>query len=283
MPSTPLSARLRAAEIWVVLGLLILLNVAFVAGIHWKVVPFKFYAYGRFVLLGLGLALLVTLFRGPRGALALVGSMAVWRVAPGWYLLAASWAPLMCVTTLLAKGLSTGFQVLRADLGIFTQPAVMTMILVGSFIGEIVWVAYAINRLAGRFTVLVASLIVGIFWTLWWMPIVRLGVGVIPGLPFGALLVNMLGVAAMCGFIYARTRSGPVVLTLQVMLNSSLLVFPVLPASGGLKTYWLFAVVYLLAALGMHIAFGPRPLFRVGKGAGAAQAEAPGVRVSAGS
>lgn len=55
MPSTPLPARLRAAEIWVVLGLLILLNTAFVAGLHWQVVPFGLYAYGRFLVLGLGL------------------------------------------------------------------------------------------------------------------------------------------------------------------------------------------------------------------------------------
>lgn len=265
MPETPLPARLRAAEIWVVLGLLVLLNVAFISGIHWKKVPFGLYAYGRFVLLGLGLVVAVAFFRGPRGALGLVRPMTVWRVAPGWYLLAAAWAPLMCVVTLLTKGLSTGFQVLRADLVIFTQPENLLMILVGSFIGEIVWVSYAINRLAGRFTVLVASLIVGVFWTLWWMPIVKLGVGVIPGLPFGALLLNMLGVAAMCGFIYARTGSGLVVLLLQVTLNSMLLVFPVLPISGGLKTYWLFAVIYLLASLGMHAAFGPRPLLALGK------------------
>ncbi len=279
MPSTPLPARLRAAEIWVVLGLLILLNTAFVAALHWQVVPFGLYAYGRFLVLGSGLVGLVALFRGRAGARGLVQAMAVWRVAPGWYLLAAAWAPLLCVTTLLTKGLSTGFQVLRADLGIFTQPAALMMILTGSVIGEIVWVSYAIDRLAGRFTVLVASLIVGVFWTLWWMPIVYLGVGVIPGLPFGALLVNMLGVAAMCGFIYARTGSGVVVLLLQVMLNSTLLVFPVLPTSGGLKTYWLFAVIYLLASLAMHVAFGPRPLFRVGKRGNSALEERAELRV----
>ena len=281
MPESHLPTRLRALEIWVVLGLLVLLNAAFVTGIHWKVVPFGLYAYGRFVLLGVLLVVMVTLFRGPRGALGLVRPMTVWRVAPGWYLLAAAWAPVMCVTTLLTKGLSTGFQVLRADFGIFTQPPAMMMITVGSFIGEIVWVSYAINRLTGRFTVLTASLIVGVFWTLWWMPIVLLGVGVIPGLPFGALLVNMLGVAAMCGFIYARTGSGLVVLLLQVMLNSMLLVFPVLPTSGGLKTYCLFAVIYLLASLGMHFVFGPRPLLRLAKGGGAVPEQPADLRASA--
>ncbi|MFY7905509.1 MAG: hypothetical protein ACOVO0_05170, partial [Burkholderiaceae bacterium] len=87
--------------------------------------------------------------------------------------------------------------------------------------------------------------------------IVIISVGVIPDLPLDALLVNMLGVAAMCGFVYSHTKSGLAVLTLQLSLNSSLLIFPVVPDSGGVATYWLFAVVYFIAVFLLYARFGP--------------------------
>ena len=89
-----------------------------------------------------------------------------------------------------------------------------------------------------------------------------LGVGVVPELPVLALMFNALGVAVMCGFIYSRTGSGPVVLLLQIMLNSSALVLPIVPTNGGIPTYWAFALTYLSASLLLFLFFGPRPLFR---------------------
>lgn len=249
-----------------VLGLILLVNALFVATISAGVIPAHFYSYGRFLLLAVVLALLVGFFRGPSAVSGLVRPMSVWRVAPSWYLLAAAWPPLMCCVVLVLKSLAIRGNALHLDLSVFSNPAGLAMVVVGSFVGEIVWVSYAINRLSGRFTVLEASLIVGAFWTLWWMPIVVMGVSVIPGLSFSVLLVNMLGIATMCGFVYAHTRSGLVVLTLQVTLNLMLLVFPVAPYSGGAKTFWLFALVYLLSAVALHVFFGPRPLLSLRKG-----------------
>jgi hypothetical protein len=91
--------------------------------------------------------------------------------------------------------------------------------------------------------------------------IVIFNIAVIPGLPTGGLLVSMLGVATICGFVYIRTRSGLVVLVLQATFNSSLLIFPVTPTSGGIPTFCAFSAFYFVAAL-LHGIIGPRPYFQ---------------------
>jgi hypothetical protein len=93
------------------------------------------------------------------------------------------------------------------------------------------------------------------------MPMVLLNIGVFPGLPPLGLLLSMLGIAAMCSFIYSHTRSGLAVLTLQVMVNSTALVFPVIPNTGGVATFVAYGAVYYACVLLLYFLFGPKPVF----------------------
>ena len=111
-----------------------------------------------------------------------------------------------------------------------------------------------------EFTPFIGNQIVAIVWTLWWMPMVLLNLGVFPNLPPLALFLAMLGVAAMCSFIYSHTKSGIVVLILQMMVNSTALIFPVIPSTGGIPTYFVFSIVYFLCVLALYFFFGPKPI-----------------------
>lgn len=250
--------RLGAGEVWVFFGLVLAVNAGFVALVHAGLLPSGLYNLGRFLLLGAVLALVVWAGRGRAGLVALVRPLGRWRVGPGWFVLAACWALAIALSVLLGRGLLLGLwpQDWLPGLGVLMRPGVALTVLVAALVGEIVWVGYAIGRLAPRFGVLGASMITGLVWTGWWLPMVWFGVGVIPDLPLGLLTLNMLGVAAMCGFLYAHTRSGIVVLVLQLMLNSVLVVLPVAPSSGGVAAYGAFALAYLGAVLAL---FALRP------------------------
>jgi membrane protease YdiL (CAAX protease family) len=243
-------------ELWVFLCLIVIANALFIGAIAQGILPDWVYAYGRFLLLASVLITVVALYRGRAALLDLLRPMTVWRVAPGWFVLATLWPPTMCIVTLLI----TGEPLRKPDGGLIHEPLIMFNILLASFVGEIVWVSYAIGRLSRRLSVLLAGLVVGFFWTLWWVPMVVYGHGVIQELPIGALMLNMMGIAAMCAFVYSKTGSGLVVLALQVMVNSSLLVFPVIPTTGGAPIYWIFAIVYFLSVILLYLAFGPRPI-----------------------
>jgi len=254
-----LQAILKDRELNLFLFLIVAANTAFISALHFGWLPAFLYNKGRFLLLGGVLVAVVFAFRRWQGIWELAQPMTVWRINPIWFVFALVWPPATCALTLLIKGLYNDdlMGALVIDFATVTQPTVFATVALGAFVGEIVWVSYAIGRLQKTTGVPLASQIVGVFWTLWWVPIVIINVGVIPDLPLDALLVNMLGVAAMCGFIYAHTKSGLAVLTLQLSLNSSLLIFPVVPDSGGVPTYWLFAVVYFVAVFLLYARFGP--------------------------
>jgi hypothetical protein len=252
----------RKREVWIFLCLIVVVNSLFIAGVNSGLLPLRLYNLGRFILLGLTLASVVFAIRGFDGLRELVRSLGVWRVNPLWYLLALLWAPSLSVLFLTAKSLLTGVNAFEAvTFGLVLRPSMLRTVIIASFIGEIVWVAYSIGTLSKRFGTLAAPLIVGGFWTLWWVPMVLFGKGVVPELALLPPFVSMLGVATMCGFLYLKSRSGPVVLLLQIMVNASFLVFPIVPTNGGAPTYLAFSATYLLASLALFILFGPRPLF----------------------
>lgn len=254
----------RRHEVVLALCLIVVNNALFVGGIASNILPESLYYLGRFLLLGCSLGIVVLVGSGWNGIIDLLRPMTKWRIAPWWYLLAFSWPAVISILVLTGKGMmnGNGLSEVSVDFSVVTHPAVIRTILVGSLIGEIVWVSYAIRHFSAKLTPFVGSQIVGVVWTLWWMPMVLLDVGVFPGLPPLGLLLSMLGIAAMCSFIYSHTGSGLAVLTLQVMVNSSALIFPVIPDSGGVATFVTYAAVYYGCVLLLYFLFGPKPFLK---------------------
>ncbi|PIB26764.1 hypothetical protein BFP76_10950 [Amylibacter kogurei] len=258
---------IRKNEVWVFLLLIPILNWAFVewvaAGIESaggeENYPMSIYRHGRFFLLGGALFVLVMITRGFGGITELLRPMLNWRVNILWYVFALGWAAFVCCLVLLGKGIlnGNGLSEITISFDVMNSAWMWFTLLIWAFIGEIVWVSYAVRQLQKDMSIFNAAMIVGIFWSLWWFPIVFIGISIIPGLPLGALTLNMMAAAGMCAFVYAHTKSGICVWLLQFMLNSMLLVFPVSPTSGGIPTYWAYAIVYFILMLVLFYLFGP--------------------------
>ena len=254
---------MRKYEVWVFLGLIVVANGVFVSGIAFEILPKGLYQYGRFALLAGVLCSVVILARGGAGIVDLLRPMLEWRRPLRWYVFAILCNPIICLAILAViyafnRNAMPDFS---PNFTFATRPTVIKTVLISSFVGEIVWISYAIRRLSGQFTPFVSALIVGVVWTGWWMPMAIYNFGIIPNLPLVGLLINQIGVAAMCTFVYMHTRSGFLVLCLQVMFNTTILVLPMTPNAGGVTTYWIFAVAYFSTAVLFFIIFGPKPLF----------------------
>lgn len=255
---------LRKYEVWVFLVTIILVNGLFVSGIGLEILPKGLYQNGRFALLAGVLGGIVIVVRGWAGIADLLRPMLEWRRPVRWYAFALLWNPMICLAILAAiyafnRNAMPDF---APNFAIAVRPSVMKTVLISSFIGEIVWISYAIRRLSGQFTPYVSAMIVGAVWTAWWVPMAIYNIGIIPNLPLGGLLINQIGVAAMCTFVYMHTKSGFLVLCLQVVFNTTILVLPMTPNVGGVTTYWIFAIAYFIAASLLFVVFGPKPLFR---------------------
>ncbi|MFX0544537.1 hypothetical protein ACEWPL_003200 [Roseovarius sp. S1116L3] len=255
-------AYFRRYEIWVFLVLMFVANAVFVSAIAHGSLSKGFYNYGRFALLGAVFFGVIFCSRGMEGVRDALRPMLEWRRSPPWYLFALGWSSLICIGFLSLKSMLTGGDAIEVNFSVVSRPSVLATVLVGSFIGEIVWISYAVRRLSHIFTTYISAMIVGLAWTAWWAPMVFYNVGIVPDLPLAALLINQTGVAAMCAFIYMRSKSGVLVLCMQVMFNLAILVFPVTPTAGGTATYWAFACTYFISALLLFRLFGPRPLLR---------------------
>ena len=255
---------LERSEVFVILTAIVLVNVVFV----WAAAEGYFrggvYNYGRFLLLGGTLAVVVFAIRGWVGIKEIIAPLFKWRVHPKWYAFAILW-PLGIASTVLAIKVlftETRFEDLDFQTQFLTRFDILFTVGFGALIGEIVWVSYSIRRLSRFTSFFLASIIVAIFWTLWWMPMAYFNFGIIPGLTPFSLLINQTGVALICGLLYFHSRSALCVLILQFCVNLSLLVFPVLPTNGGSGTYIFFATTYLTLAVLAYLLLGPKPLFR---------------------
>mgnify|MGYP007028095232 CR=1 FL=1 len=257
-------AFLRKHEIWFILILFVTANALFVTCIVKGMLPEGLYGFGRFALLGAVLFGTVFLVRGWSGVVDILRPMFEWKQHPLLYVFAVVWTVLLCVLVLTAKELITGDPLTSDELvtGLqhISNPRLLVTLLVSSFVGEMVWISYAVRRLSTRFTCFVSALIVGAVWTAWWLPMAIYNFGIIPELPLIALLFNQMGIAAMCAFVYFHTRSGLLVLVMQIMFNATILVFPITPTVGGAPTYWAFALTYFCAALTLFLIFGPKPI-----------------------
>ncbi|WP_299123966.1 hypothetical protein [uncultured Winogradskyella sp.] len=256
-----MKAFIKKYEIWIFLVLAPIVNVLFVyvrAEGHMN--SFS-YNHGRFGVLLLLLVLIVKFTRGNEGIKDMFRPMLKWKVHPKWYLLSLIFAFTIASLTLILKNIYHGVEfssLLNFDVTI--KSLNMTFIvLIWAFMGEVVWVSYCIRQLSKITNPFYASQIVGVVWTLWWMPIVLHGEAVIPDFPFWFLLVGMMGTAGMCAVVYGHTKSGIAVWLLQFMLNMSLLMLAVSPRRGGIPTYATFVILYYLVMLGfMYFMLKPK-------------------------
>ncbi|WP_027126988.1 hypothetical protein [Gelidibacter mesophilus] len=258
---------IRKYEIWVFLALGPVVNVIFVYSRTIGLVPKYLYNNGRFCVLLFFLICLVKYTRGNAGIKDIFKPMLNWRVSPKWYLFSLLFAFSVGAFTLLLKGLYSGVEltsILKTNFGVLNLRGVVALF-VWAFLGEVVWVSYCIRELSKIINPFYASQIVGFVWTLWWIPIVILGEGVLPGIPILSLGIFMLGIAGMCTIVYGHSKSGICVLILQFTLNITLNALSISPSTGGIATFTAFSIVYYLTMLGFMYFMNPVKKFNLNR------------------
>tara|TARA_R110000765_G_scaffold168384_3_gene273416 strand:+ start:39311 stop:40144 length:834 start_codon:yes stop_codon:yes gene_type:complete len=242
---------IKKYEIWVFLVIGPIINALFVYARIQGIIPRFLYIHGRFCVLLLVLLAIVKFTKGNEGIKDIFRPMLKWKVNPKWYLFSLLFAMSVGSITLIFKGLlyeSDIFSFLHFDFAGQTLKGCLVL-LIWAFLGEVVWVSYCVRELSKIVKPFYASLLVGLFWTLWWIPIIYHGEGILPGIPIGPLSIFMMGIAGMCAVVYGRTKSGVVVLVMQFMVNMTLNILSVSPTKGGVPTFTAFAITYFLTML----------------------------------
>ena len=202
-------------------------------------------------------ALAITIYvSGITGVSALLAQAGRWRVKPGWYLVAFL-LPIGIVLLAIGTGTALG----ESSLPHWLQwPQNMGSLIVPPLGEEFGWRGFALSRLQRRYNALWASLILGVIWACWHIPIFFL-----PGAPlsdFPLFLVGMMAGSVLLTWLYNSTDNSLLIVMVAHAAFDLVLINVPLLAVNGLLLPILVMLMYCAAAAIVVLMTGPRNLCR---------------------
>ncbi len=211
-------------------------------------------------------ALLLTgLMEGRAGLQRLLRSLFIWRVHPGWYLFGffgTAAVALAAIGIHLALG-GSGL-IWNDPRQLYLVIPVFLYVLLFSVLGEeIGWRGYALPRLQATQSALAASIILGVVWSLWHLPLFWVPGNFHQTIPLSLFLLQSVGLTVLYTWMYNNTQGSLLLAHLfHAASNTTLGVLPVLPidAGGSLRPLWLSVAILWLAVIAVTAHAGPQRL-----------------------
>jgi membrane protease YdiL (CAAX protease family) len=162
---------------------------------------------------------------GRTGVRRLLGQLRHWRAHPRWYAVALLGLAMGMVLAFLFS-LALGGPLLPAPplMAWLSVPILVVALIIPALCEEVGWRGYALPRLQERFGALGASVILGIIWACWHLPI-----WFIPGAgfeqqPFGVFVLMTTAYSILFTWLYNSTgRRLPVVILAHAVIDSAFL------------------------------------------------------------
>jgi membrane protease YdiL (CAAX protease family) len=217
-------------------------------------------------------ALLAAALTGGRGALRELGSRLVrWRVGWQWYLVvilgpAAFSLAVAGVYTLLGGSWSEAAPPALLEGPLLFLPLFLLILTLTDGLGEeLAWRGFALPRLLTRYNALVASLVLGVIWALWHLPLVWIEGNAMYQQPVWLLLVDITAKSVLFTWVFLHTRGSVLIAMLFHGATNLFLVSPDVASTGDLTlpllaavAKWALVVVLILVA-GPTLVRGPSP------------------------
>ncbi len=207
--------------------------------------------------------LLVAVLHGRAGVRGLLHRLLIWRVGVGW------WVAVALVSTLAlgAVGVSVLLGGQSPDVTVTIPGAVALFILFifpGSAGGEeLGWRGFALPRLQARRSALGASVVLGVVWGVWHLPLYLLGTDIRPLSLFAPWILFTIGLSIILTWMYNGTGGSLLIVVLaHAAINLGLTVF-FEPLDDQIAQPFLILAALLILAAGVVVAVaGPATLSR---------------------
>jgi membrane protease YdiL (CAAX protease family) len=182
-----------------------------------------------------------------------------------WYLFSLIFPPLIMLAALwihIALG-GTGLA-FNDPAEIYRVIPVFLLVLFFSVLGEeIGWRGFALPWLQERFSALKSSLILGLIWAVWHLPLFWIPGDFHQQLPLLWFLIQTVSITILYTWVYNATNGSLlIILLLHTASNTAFGVLPMLPeaASGSLRPAWLLNILLVIASGLVVILNGPKSL-----------------------
>jgi CAAX protease family protein len=220
---------------------------------------------------------------GRVGVRSLLGRILQRRVAPIWYGVALLGPLVIILTAMVLEVALLGVQLPSLGVLIGELPSTLLTLVVNAVymlifvtLGEEVgWRGYALPALQARYSALLASLILGVVWGLWHLPVFFNPDTSYSNLPFLLFLAFIVPVAVLMTWLFNSTE-GSVLMAMffHAVLNTADELWKVLPeysvepptaaeaAAANAHYYLMVGIVLWVAAVVVVLVYGPRNLSR---------------------
>ena len=144
---------------------------------------------------------------GQRGVIALLRRLVIWQVPLRWYLYAAGYFVVIKLVVAMVYRAATGaWPTFGSEPWILMLAATLASTLLGGQAGEeIGWRGYALPRLTTRFGLGAASVILGILWACWHLPLFYILSGDTVGQYFPLYMLQVTALSVAMSWLYVRT------------------------------------------------------------------------------
>src|SRR5215213_2515337 len=217
-------------------------------------------------------ALLAAALTGGRDAVRELGARLVrWRVGWQWYLVVIL-GPAVFSLVVAAIYMMLGGSWAQAAPSTFRQipllllPIFLLILTLTDGLGEeLAWRGFALPRLLSRYNAFAASLILGVIWSLWHLPLIWTQGNGMFDQPVWLLLLDVTAKSVLFTWVFLHTRGSVLIAMLFHGATNLFLVSPDVASTGGVElpllaavAKWVLVVVVIVVA-GPGLARGPRP------------------------
>ena len=144
---------------------------------------------------------------GRRGVIALLRRILIWQVPLRWYLFATGYfVAIKLAVTIAYRAMTGAWPTFGSESWILMVAATLASTLMGGQAGEeLGWRGYALPRLSVRFGLGAASVIVGLLWACWHLPLFYILGGDTVGQFFPLYVLQVTALSVAMSWLYART------------------------------------------------------------------------------
>ncbi len=155
---------------------------------------------------------------GGSGVRALLSRILQWRVPARWYLFAVGYIPAIKLTAALVQRVATGAWPRLGSEAWYLIPVAVAFSTPFQAGEEIGWRGYALPRLATRFGLARASVLLGLIWACWHLPQFFIPEADTFGQSFFVYVLQVTALSVAMAWLYARTNGS---LLLVMLLHSA--------------------------------------------------------------
>jgi uncharacterized protein len=217
-------------------------------------------------------ALLAAALTGGRAAVRDLGARLVrWRIGWQWYLVVilgpiAFSLAVAGIYVLLGGSWADAAPLALREGPLLLLPLFLLILALTDGLGEeLAWRGFALPRLLTRYNALVASLVLGVLWGLWHLPLVWTEGATVYQLPVWLFLMDVTAKSVLFSWVFLHTRGSVLLAMLLHAATNLFVVSPVVAYGAGVALLllaalakWLLVVVVIVVA-GPSLVRAPRP------------------------